>query len=119
MISILFYLQAMRIVPAANTEPLNPAFPWELGALAVADLGVGIWMRTKKLRPAFETLRTLPDDPTALASWRQGFIMSDCMALTVVLFGLAIHFLGGSAEQVAPFFVVGFAVMLFWWPKEP
>ena len=109
----------MRVVPATNTEPLNPAFPWELGAVAAADLGVAAWMRSKKLGPAFEALRTAPDDPKALAAWRQGVVIGDCMALAVVLFGLTIHMLGGTTDQVAPFFIAGTVVMLFWWPRKP
>jgi hypothetical protein len=119
MISILLYLHVMRILPAHNSEPLNPALPWVLGALGVADLGIGQWMRSKQLRLAFETLRTTPDDPTALARWRRGVIIGDCLAIAVVLYGFAIYFLGGSARQVAPFFIVGAAAMLFWWPREP
>jgi hypothetical protein len=56
---------------------------------------------------AFETLRTNPDDAPALNRWRRGVIVGDCLALAVALYGFAIHFMGGTSRQVAPFFIVG------------
>jgi hypothetical protein len=68
---------------------------------------------------SFETLRLKPDDAGSLVSWRAGAIISATLAESVGLFGVAIHFLGGSNQQVVPFFILGVGAMLIWWPKAP
>jgi hypothetical protein len=117
--SILLYWQLMSLVPAQNPETLQPVFLWSLSALSVAELAIGQLMRSRELRIAFEILRTKPDDAASLGRWRRGIIVSDCLALSVVLYGLAVHFLGGTGVQVAPFFIAGAATFLVWWPKQP
>ena len=117
--SILLDWHAMNIVPAQNSEALSPLLLWAFGAVSAFDLAIGYWIRSRDLRIAFEILRTKPDDGAALGRWRRGIIVGDCLALSVVLYGLAIHFLGGTGRQVAPFFIVGAAAFLLWWPKQP
>jgi hypothetical protein len=117
--SILLYWHAMILVPAQNSEPLNPEWLWGLGALGAVDLVLGQWLRSRELRIAFGTLRTKPDDAPALGHWRRGIILGDCFALSVVLFGFNIYLRGGTGRQVAPFFIVGAAAFLVWWPKQP
>jgi hypothetical protein len=80
---------------------------------------MGQWMRSKQLPIAFETLRTKSDDAASLGRWRTGVIISDALAEAVVLYGFTVHMLGGTAKEVAPFFIAGLAAMLIWWPKQP
>ncbi len=119
MLCIVLYVVVMRMVPAQNAEPLSTNVPLLLGILAVANLVSGQMIRSRRLRLAFETLRTKPDDAESLARWRQGVIISDCLVEAVVLYGLAIHFMGGTSRQVAPFFIVGSVAMVVWWPVQP
>ena len=88
----------MRMVPAQNTEPLKPSMLWSLGACAAVTLALGQVMRSRRLGPAFETLRIKPDDPEALVRWRQGVLISDVLAEATVLYGFAVHALGGPAN---------------------
>jgi hypothetical protein len=117
--SILLYWHAMSIVPAQNSEALSPLLLWAFGAVSAFDLAIGYWIRSRDLRIAFETLRTKPDDAPALGRWRRGIILGDCFALSIALFGFSIHMQGGTGGQVAPFFIVGAAAFLVWWPKQP
>jgi hypothetical protein len=117
--AIVLYAYFVRIIPASSSEPLSPVFLWSLGILSVVELAVGQAVRSKFIQPAFETLRTKPDDVTSLNRWRMGVIVSDCLAMSVVLYGLMIHLLGGTDRQVAPFLAAGAVAMLFWWPKQP
>jgi hypothetical protein len=54
-----------------------------------------------------------------LGRWRSGAILSATLAEAVVLFGLVIHLLGGSAVQAAGFWIAGAVTMLIWWPQAP
>jgi hypothetical protein len=92
---------------------------WSLAACAAVGLAAGQAIRSRYLRPAFETLRVRPDDPGSLVGWRKGVLFSDCLAEATVLYGFVIHMLGGADREVAPFFVAGAAAMILWWPKMP
>jgi uncharacterized membrane protein len=119
MLCIVLYVVVMQMVPAQNAEPLSTNMPLLLGILAVANLASGQMIRSRRLRLAFETLRSKPDDAQSLARWRQGVIIGDSLAQAVVLYGFVVHFLGGTNRQVAPFFIAGAVAMLVWWPVQP
>ena len=119
LVSVVLYGLILWRVPAQNSRPLDASMLVALGALSVVMIAVGVAVRAKFIREAFETLRIRPDDAGSLAHWRKGDIVSAALAEAVVLYGVAIHFIGGSTRQVAPFFVVGAIVMLLWWPQRP
>jgi hypothetical protein len=119
MSAVLLYLYVMRLVPAQPSQELDAKVPLLLGVVALVELAVGASIRSRKLRTAFETLRKVPDDVRALGQWRQGVIISDSLAMAVVLFGVALHFLGAPSLQVASFFAVGAVALLLWWPRQP
>jgi len=113
------YIFIVHLIPVQRSEALNSAFLVGCAIVALADLAIATVVRSRRLRPALETLRTSPEDAHALALWRQGSILSGIQAMTVVLFGMALHFVGAPAWQVVSFFAVGMAVMLLWWPQRP
>jgi hypothetical protein len=106
-------------IPASAVAQTDPAFLTSISVVAVVVACIAFWMRTKLLGPAFEKLRMQADDAGALANWRKGVLVSDVLAESVVLFGVAIHFVGAPNTQVIPFPLGGIALMLFWWPKRP
>jgi hypothetical protein len=118
-VSVVLYLFMMKIMELPNSGPPSASIFWSLCVESVLALGFGQSIRSKKLGAAFEALQTKPDDPAALAQWHAGVIISDCLAESVALCGLAIHYLGGTSRQVAPFFVAGFLALLLWWPRRP
>ena len=118
-VSMILYVVVMRRIPAQDVEPLSSSMLWSLGACAAASLATGQGIRSRYLGPAFETLRAKPDDPGSLLRWRQGVLISDCLAEAAVLYGFVIHLLGGTDGEVVPFFIAGAAAMILWWPKEP
>lgn len=119
MVSIVLYVVVMRMIPAPGAEPVSSRLLWPLGACAAASLAGGQGIRSRYLGPAFETLRAKPDDPGSLLRWRQGVLISDCLAEAAVLYGFVIHLLGGTDGEVVPFFIAGAAAMILWWPKMP
>jgi hypothetical protein len=112
------YAYVVFQIPASATAPPDPVFLRSVAVMAVVAAGVAFWMRAKCLGPAFERLRMQADDAVALANWRKGVIVSDALAEGVVLFGVAIHFVGASNTQVIPFLLGGAALMLLWWPRQ-
>ena len=119
LVSMLLYALILWVVP--STTPDKPPLV-EIEALiliGVVLIGAGIWLRKKNIDSAFETLRTKPNDPEALQSWRQGAILSAVLAEVLVLFSVAIHFMGGNRVEVGGFWIAGAAAMLVWWPQQP
>ena len=82
-------------------------------------LAIALFLRIKMVQPGAVILQEKPDDQTALARWRAGNILSFVLAETVVLFGFALRFIGGTTWQSLPFYIVGIALMLVWWPHRP
>jgi len=104
----------------SHQEPLDIHVIWlALLANGLMAIGVAIFFRFKMLQPAAETLQERPDDQTALARWRAGSILSFVLVETVALFGFVLRFIGGTTWQSLPFYVVGIALMLVWWPRRP
>jgi hypothetical protein len=118
-VAVFLYFLIMRMIPVEGSAELNSGFVVGCAVVALIDLGIATMLRSRKLRPAFETLQTSPNDPEALAQWRQGSILSGAQAMSVVLFGVVLHFIGAPMWQAVSFFVVGTAAMLLWWPKRP
>ena len=119
LLAVPLYVLVLQMIPAPASEPINASIPVVVGLIALLELSTAATIRSRKLGPAFDALRTNPNDAKALDLWRQGSLVSACCAMTVVLFGLVLHFLGASRLQVAAFFVVGTTAMLFWWPRRP
>lgn len=117
--AVLAYVFVMHFIPVERSEELDSKFVVGCAIIALLDLAIATVVRSRKLRPALQTLQTTPNDARALALWRQGSILSGVQAMTVALFGMALHFVGAPTWQVTSFFVVGAAVMLLWWPHKP
>ena len=60
-----------------------------------------------------------PEDTAALKRWRTGYIITYTLCETVALFGFVLRFMGFTLSEVAPFYVVGFALMLLFSPRRP
>jgi hypothetical protein len=112
LVSVILYGIVLRMVPVQNQRSVDPPILIGLYALSVVMIAIGLAVRAKFIRSAFETLRAKPDDAASLVHWRKADMVSAVLAEAVVLYGVAIHFLGGSVRQVAPFFVFGAIVML-------
>ncbi len=80
---------------------------------------IAFFFRRRFVSASVETLRTDPNNATALGRWRTGQIMSYAFAESVVLFGLVVRFTGATRMQAVPFYVVGILMLLVFYPQEP
>lgn len=85
----------------------------------MSQLGALTLIRTRWIGPAAEALRLKPDDAEALQRWHGGNITCFVLCEAVVLLGLVLRFLGGTLMQAAPFYAVGFVLLLFFAPRNP
>jgi hypothetical protein len=113
------YVFTAEILIPHQTNKLNNSLPLAFGFLCFTILGMVLFFRAKKMRPAFNTLQLKPDDPVALQQWRTGAIITAVLLEAIVLDGFALRFLGASPKVSVPFYIVGIGLMLSWWPQRP
>ncbi|HKU27447.1 MAG TPA: hypothetical protein VJQ54_18390 [Candidatus Sulfotelmatobacter sp.] len=118
LISILLYVAVAEVV-RPPIKPVNPSITYMFTMLAVALIGViFVVRRTLVIRPA-SSVATRPEDVIALNQWKAGYIVTYALCEGLALLGLVQRFLGGSLQQSAPYYLAGFALLLFFWPRQP
>lgn len=100
-----------------SVRPVDEVLFVVLGVMIMANLGVLLVIRRMYVQKAEETLRTSPQDALAILRWRQGHIVTLALGESIVLFGLVLRFIGATAWQAAPWYIVGIAAMLVFRPK--
>lgn len=117
--SVGLYAVMIRVIPAHPSAQIDRFLFAALGFCALAALTIAFVMRLKYIRPSLDSLRSNPDDTRSLLRWRQGTIVSVTLAESAALYGVAIHFLGGTLGQSAMFLGVAAVAMFLWWPRQP
>jgi hypothetical protein len=117
--TMFLYAVTAEKIQGARSQALNPAFLSGLAVASIAILGIAQFMRVKYVRSALDTLSSTPDDPSSLANWRKGAIVSDVLLESIVLCGFVVRFLGGTFVEALPFYAVGIGLMILWWPQRP
>lgn len=84
----------------------------------VSLLGAIMLVRTRVVAPAAEAIRDRREE-SAWHRWRGGNITSFVLCESIALFGFALRFLGGELIQSAPFYAVGLALLVFFFPRNP
>ena len=118
MATMVMYAYVLRFFERTSAI-VDPIFLWSITGVAIGCYCGSLLIRARKISPAVEKLRVTSDDAAALVSWRVGTILSCVIMECVVLFGLALYFVGATGRQVAAFFAVPFVTMLFLFPKRP
>ena len=117
LISIVLYFIIAAQIPA-HIAP-NPLIFRVLALLAVANLGLVLFLRRIFISNPAEVLRSSPEDSSALAKWKSGQLLTWAFAEAIALYGLVLHFLGFAILQVAPFFLAGALLIVIFAPNLP
>ncbi|MGO9084239.1 MAG: hypothetical protein ACLQBK_03360 [Candidatus Sulfotelmatobacter sp.] len=110
-------MYAFVILRLPSSATPNPIMLRALTVVAVSITILIFVMRRIQVLPAEAILQIQPEDAKALARWRQGYIVTYALSLSIALYGLVLHFFGFSLSQVAPFFIAGFALILLLGPR--
>lgn len=105
---------AQSVAPAPNRN-----LYFVLTLVAITTVGMIFAVRRLFVLRSEATLAAQPEDPEALNRWRSGYIVTYALSEAVALFGLVLRILGFTLSQVAPFYLVGFVLMLFFGPRRP
>lgn len=113
--AIVVYGLLVSRLPSKATP--KPVILQVITVLAVSLVVLLLVMRRIQVAPAEARLEKQPQDVKALARWRQGYLVTYTLSLSIALYGLVLHFLGFPVSRVAPFFLAGVALILFFGPK--
>lgn len=118
LISILLYVAVGELVRPPSRS-ITPSIAYMSTTFAVALVGViFVVRRTLVARPG-ASLAAQPDDIVSLNQWRTGYIVTYALCDALALCGLVLRFLGSSLRQSAPYYISGFILILFFWPRPP
>ena len=114
--AILYIALPMAVVRNSDRQ-VSQVIVLALGVAALGNIGIAFFYRSRMIRPAADHLRENPDAGDAARRWRGGVVVSLVFCESVVLFGLALRFIGASWNVCGIFYAVGILLMLAWTPK--
>ncbi len=116
--SIVLYGIVGQVVGPAP-RGVDATLSYLFATLSVAIVGsIFVVRRTLVLR-AGESLATRPEDSLSLNHWRTGYIATYVLCESLALFGLILRFRGSPVEASVPYYLGGFVLLLFFWPRQP
>jgi hypothetical protein len=116
--SVVLYAIVGQIVGPAP-RGIDPALSYLFATLSVAIVGsIFVVRRTLVLR-AGESLASRPDDRLSLNHWRTGYIATYVLCESLALFGLILRLRASPGAASAPYYLGGFILLLFFWPRRP
>jgi hypothetical protein len=119
LLAIAAYVFLGETIASRTAMPGNPMMFQIFALVAVVTVAVMFVARRKTIAPATATLRERPEDASALARWRSGYVITYVLCEAVALYGFLLRMLGFSLTQVAPFYLAAILLMLFYGPRRP
>jgi hypothetical protein len=120
LVSIALYVIIGERGGQISVAPPSRNLYFAITLVAITTVGMVFAVRRIFVLRSEATLAAQPEDSVALNRWRVGYIISYVLSETVALFGLVLRIQGGfTLSQVAPFYLVGFVLILLFGPRRP
>jgi hypothetical protein len=116
LLTMFLYIFVLGLIRPTD-QPVQPMIMFAFAFFALGDLGVALFVRSRKVQASEEKLRMHPNDPAALNQWRLGMIGSFVFAETIALLGFVLRFLGAQWKIAGSFFAFAILLMLLWTPR--
>lgn len=113
---LLYFLIAKQFAPTGSP---NPVILYAVTVMAITLVALMFVMRRVLVLRSAAALAAQPNDAAALHRWRTGHLVTYCLCEAIALYGLVLRFLGFGSFQVAPFYLAGFILLLFYVPRAP
>ena len=114
---VLYAAIAERFGPAPKAQA--PLVFYAITAVAISLIATMFAIRRGRLAKLEKILSSNQEDIAALKPWRATYLLIFMACEAVALYGLVLRFLGFSFTQVAPFYIAGFVLMLYFAPRRP
>lgn len=119
LLSVLLYAFVSFRIPSSTRATPSAAFIRAIGLLSVGTVFAIFTARRLLLRDSPMQVPARPDGQIVVTRWRMAHILTWALCEAIALDGLVLHFTGFAVQQAAPFFIAGFALMLFYAPRRP
>jgi hypothetical protein len=116
LLAMFLYIVVLRLIKTPE-QTVPPGIVLAFALVAFSDVGIAVFIRSRKVRASEEKLRTQPNDAEALNQWRVGMIISFVLAETIALLGFVLKFLGAEWKIAGAFFAFAIFLMLLWMPR--
>ena len=116
--SIVLYGIVGQVVGPAPSK-VDATLSYLFATLSVAIVGAIFVVRRTLVLRAGETLATRPEDSLSLNHWRTGYVATYVLCESLALFGLILRLRGSPVEASVPYYMGGFVLLLFFWPRQP
>ena len=100
-------------------KTVDPSLNYIFSTAGVAIVGVIFVVRRTLVLRSAESLAAHPEDAVTLRHWKSGYLASYALCEALAVFGLALRFMNFNFQQSLPFYLGGFALLLFFGPREP
>lgn len=124
LVSIALYVLIGERVGQTTVRAPNRNLYFVLTLVAITTVGMifavrRLFVLRSEATLAAQTLAAQAEDTAALNRWRSGYIITYALSEAVAVFGLVLRIQGCTLSQVAPFYLVGFVLMLLFGPRRP
>jgi len=116
--SIVLYPIIGRVV-GPPSRGVDATLSYLFATLSVAIVGAIFVVRRTLVLRAGESLATRPEDSLSLNHWRTGYIATYVLCESLALFGLILRLRGSPVEASVYYYLGGFILLLFFWPRQP
>lgn len=114
---ILLYAVIVKLLPTSATPNM---LVFKVITLLALMLVITVFaFRHTMVQRALSALALQPEDRLAISRWRTGYLVLYLLSEAIATYGVILHFIGFNLAQVAPFFIVGLVLILFYSPKTP
>jgi hypothetical protein len=117
LVSVALYVFVGERIPVGGKP--DPALFYVLSLVSITVVGIILVVRRTLVLQSEEMLKSKSTDVATIKRWRSGYIATYALAQSLGLFGFVLRFMGFKLGQVAPFYLGGFILMLFFSPRRP
>jgi hypothetical protein len=90
-----------------------------LSFISISIVGATMVVRRTLVFPSEAAVKERPDDPSAVARWRTGYLFLYALCELLGLFGLTLRMAGFTLANVWAFYLGGFLLLLLYSPRAP
>ena|SRR5579872_5845243 len=113
MVTIVIYVLLGEGMIRSHEQPTNRNVYFAFTAVAIAMVLLCFAIRRFMIARAESRLASDPENVEALHRWNGGFIVTYAFSEAIALLGFVLRVLGFTLAQAAPFYVVGFFLLIF------
>ena len=117
LLAALLYVWLPAMIVHASGKEAPTAMVLAVSMVALSSLGIAVFLRRRMVRPAADRLSKNPEDVQAAARWRSSVVVSLAFCESLVLYGLALWFIGAGWNVYGVFYAIGIFLLLAWYPR--